>query len=41
MLGGTREVGDESVQLRMIANIVEVFLQKAEEVTTQATQALK
>jgi hypothetical protein len=38
---GTTEAGDESVQLRRIADIVEVRLRKVEEVTTQATQALK
>jgi chromosome segregation ATPase len=38
---GTTEAGDESVQLRRIADIVEVRLRKAEEVTAQATQALK
>jgi hypothetical protein len=38
---GTPEAGDESVQLRRIVDLVEVRLRKAEEVTTQATQALK
>jgi hypothetical protein len=38
---GTTEAGDESVQLRRIADLVEVRLRKAEEVTAQATQALK
>jgi hypothetical protein len=38
---GTTEARDESVQLRRISNIVEVRLWKEEEVTTQATQALK
>jgi hypothetical protein len=38
---GTTEAGDESVQLHRIADIVEVRLRKVEEVTTQATQALK
>jgi len=38
---GTTEVGDESVQLRKIVDIVEVRLQKEEEVKAQATQALK
>jgi hypothetical protein len=41
MLEGTTEAGDESVQLRKIVDIVEVHLQKEEEVTAQATQALK
>jgi hypothetical protein len=38
---GTPEAGDESVQIHRIANLVEVRLRKAEEVTMQATQALK
>jgi hypothetical protein len=38
---GTIEAGDESVHLCGIANIVKVHLRKAEEVTTQATHALK
>ena len=38
---GTTEAGDESVQLCRIVDIVEVHLRKEEEVTTQATQALK
>jgi hypothetical protein len=38
---GTTKAGDESVQLHRISNIVKVRLRKAEEVTTQATQALK
>jgi hypothetical protein len=38
---GTTEVGDESVQLCRIADIAEVCLQKVEEVTLQAIQALK
>jgi hypothetical protein len=38
---GTPEAGDESVQLRRIVDLVEVHLRKVEEVTVQATQALK
>jgi hypothetical protein len=38
---GTPEAGDESVQLHRIADLVEVRLRKEEEVTVQATQALK
>ena len=38
---GTPKTRDESVQFRRIADLVEVRLWKAEEVTTQATQALK
>jgi hypothetical protein len=38
---GTPEVGDNSVQLRRISDLVEVCHWKAEEVTVQATQALK
>jgi hypothetical protein len=38
---GTTEEGNEPVQLHQIANTVEVHLQKAQEETTQATQALK
>jgi hypothetical protein len=38
---GTLEVGDKSVQLRRIVDLVKVRLWKEEEVTTQATQALK
>jgi hypothetical protein len=38
---GTTEEGDEPVQLRKIADRVEVHLWKAQEETTQATQALK
>jgi hypothetical protein len=38
---GTTEAGDEPVQLHRIADTVEVRLRKAEEATTQATQALK
>ena len=38
---GTPKVGDESVQLHRIVDLVKVHLQKAEEVTTQATQSLK
>jgi hypothetical protein len=34
---GKPEAGDESVQLRIIVDLVEVRLWKAEEVTTQAT----
>jgi hypothetical protein len=41
MLEGTTEVGDESVQLHRIADLVEVRLRKAEEVTVQDTQDLK
>ena len=37
----TPKVGDESVQLHRIADLVDVHLRKAEEVTVQATQALK
>ena len=38
---GTLEVGDKSVQLRRIVDLVEVHLRKEEEVIAQATQALK
>jgi hypothetical protein len=41
LLEGTIEEGDESVQLRKIADIVEVHLRNAEEATTQVTQALQ
>jgi hypothetical protein len=41
LLEGTTEAGDEPIQLCKIANTIEVCLQKAEEATTQATQALK
>jgi hypothetical protein len=40
MPGGTTEVGDESIQLCRIVDIVKVRLQKVEEVTVQTTQAL-
>jgi hypothetical protein len=38
---GTTKEGDEPVQLHKIADTVEVHLRKAQEETTQATQALK
>jgi hypothetical protein len=38
---GTPKEGNEPVQLRKIADIVEVHLRKAQEETVQATQALK
>jgi hypothetical protein len=38
---GTTKAGDELVQLHRIADTVEVHLQKEEEATTKATQALK
>jgi ElaB/YqjD/DUF883 family membrane-anchored ribosome-binding protein len=41
LLEGTIEEGDEFVQLCKIADIVEVLLRSAEEVTTQVTQALQ
>jgi hypothetical protein len=37
---GTLELGDEPTQLHQIVDTVEAFLRRAQEETTQATQAL-